>query len=83
MLANLDYTISLLHDKMKVQNEKGEHNKSKYQNDWESRREELIEDNYLFNNLTKEEYLKGFDLGYQINISNDKEFIEVHYQIEV
>jgi HEPN domain-containing protein len=83
MLANLDYTISLLHDKMKVQNEKGEYDKSTYQNDWESRREELIDDNYLFNSLTKEEYLKGFDLGYQINITDDKEFIEMHYQIEV
>lgn len=79
ILANLDYTISLLYDKMKVQNENGEHNKSKYQIDLESKREELITDNYLYNNLTKEEYLKGFDLGYQINITADKSFVEIHY----
>ncbi|MFV8391908.1 HEPN domain-containing protein [Flavobacterium sp. LB2P6] len=83
ILANLDYTISLLHDKMKVQNEKGEFNKSIYQNDLESKREELITDNYLFNNQTKEEFIKGFDFCYQINITDDKSFVEIYYQTEV
>lgn len=83
ILANLDYTISLLHNKLKVQNQKGELNKTPYQNDWESKRKELITDNYLFNNLTIEEYLNGFDLGYQINITADKTFVEIHYQTKV
>lgn len=83
ILSNLDQTISLLHDKIKIQNEKGEFQKSLYQNDWESKRDELTKDNFIFNKVNKDEYLLGIDNVYQVQISDTKSFIEIHYTTQI
>jgi HEPN domain-containing protein len=83
ILAELDFTISLMHDKINVNKNNGSENKSQYEFDKDSKRIELIENNYLFGTLTKEDFLIGIDDVHEFFIDSNKNFIEIKYQTDV
>lgn len=83
ILAELDFTISLMHDKINIKRNNGLEIKSQYWLDKDSNRTELIENNYLFGIMTKEEFLSGIDDVHEFQIDNNKNFIEFKYQTDV
>lgn len=85
IIAELDYTISLMHDKIKINRNStnGREHNSKYELDKESNRIELIENNYLFGDLEKKDFLVGTDDVHEFQIDTNKNFIEFKYQTEV
>ena len=82
-LAELDFTISLVFDKIKIKQKNRDENKHQYQKDKESNRNELCENNYLFGALTKDTFLTGIDDVYQFYVDNYKNFIEIKYQTDI
>ena len=82
-LAELDFTISLVFDKIKIKQKNRDENKNQYQKDKESNRNELCENNYLFGALTKDTFLTGIDDVYQFYVDNYKNFIEIKYQTDI
>jgi HEPN domain-containing protein len=81
-LAELDFIISLMHDKMLIKTDNREP-KSSYQHDADSNRTELLENNFLFGQVTKEEYLLGLEDVYELTVDSNKNFIEVLYQTNI
>lgn len=83
ILAELDYTISIIHDLIRIKNRNGEEAQSPYELDKALNRNELLENNYLFGTSTKEEFLIGIDDVHEFQIDNNKNFIEIIYQTDV
>ena len=82
-LSELDYVMSLVHNKINVKRPDGADGKSLYQHDKESGREELCENNYVVLELKREDFLLGIDDVYQIQFDANKNFIEFKYQTDV
>ena len=82
-LAELDYVMSLTHNKINVKRGDGADGKSLYQHDKESGRGELCENNYVILELEKEDFLLGIDDVYQIELDANRNFIEIKYQTDV
>ena len=82
-LAELDYIMSLTHNKINVKRPDGKDSKSLYQLDKDSGREELCKSNYIILDLPKEDFLTGVDDVYQIGLDANKNFIEMKYQTDI
>lgn len=77
-LAELDYIVYLIHDKIFIGDEINK--KSQYQIDKEANRIELIKNNYIFGNVSKEDFLQGTEDVHEFHIDGSKNFVEIKYQ---
>lgn len=78
VLAELDFTISLMQDKINIHRSDKE-SKSIYQHDVDTKRTELLENNFLFGQQTKDDYLLGIENVYELFVDKNKSFVEIHY----
>lgn len=82
-LAELDYTYSVLESKVryKIKRIEGEPFKSNYDIDIMNKYPIVVRDNYLFNEITKEEYLSNSDVVFEFRVMFNHEVAEANYII--
>jgi len=80
ILSELDFSISMIEEKININAIDGRKYMTKYSSDKVAKRHELVNNNYLFQNIAKESFLIGEDYLYEIWIHSNKQFTEVKYQ---
>ena len=78
LLAELDFMITLLVNKIRINTNKPYDNK--YKMDLQAKNPDLFENNFILNEIPKDEFLKGIDEVYQFSIESNGTFIEIIYQ---
>lgn len=76
VLAELDSIISLLANKIKLKNE------TKYEVDKKANKPSLYENNFVLNNIDKNEFLIGLDDAFEFIVDEKIGFFEVSYQFD-
>jgi len=82
ILSELDFTISTINEKINISSIDGRKHMSKYSTDRDLKIHALVNNNYLFQNTTKEIFLTGTDYLHEIMIDSNKNFIEFKYQTD-
>lgn len=76
VLAELDFIISILAKKIKLQKE------TKYEVDEKEKKPSLYENNFVLNNIDKKEFLIGLDDAFEFIVDEKIGFLEISYQFD-